>query len=105
VSTPIGEKQFWLLQEFKVPGTLREQMIELSKHGFLDPDEFIAILQQSAIAHREAGDPEIGQALDASHNPSPYTDTVPRLEYVPNVNAFAIDTLPSGDAAGSAIGT
>ena len=60
---------------------------------------------QTAIAHREAGDPEIGQALDASHNPSPYTDTVPRLEYVPNVNAFAIDTLPSGNAAGSAIGT
>ena len=26
VSTPIGQKQFWLLQEFKVPGTLREQM-------------------------------------------------------------------------------
>jgi hypothetical protein len=50
----------------KIPGdrlvlalisVLRTLVLELSKRGVLDADEFAYIVQQTAIAHRETGDP------------------------------------------------
>jgi hypothetical protein len=50
----------------KIPGdrlllglisVVRTLVLELSKKGVLNADEFVGILQQSAIAHRESGDP------------------------------------------------
>ena len=50
----------------KIPGdrlvlgmlsVLRTLVIELSKSGVLDANEFVQIVQETAIAHREAGDP------------------------------------------------
>jgi hypothetical protein len=50
----------------KIPGdrlvlgllsAFRTLVMELSKNGVLDHDEFVHILQQTAEAHREAGDP------------------------------------------------
>jgi hypothetical protein len=50
----------------KVPGdrlvlgllsAFRTLVIELSKKGVLDAHEFVQTLQETAIAHREAGDP------------------------------------------------
>jgi len=58
----------------KIPGdrlvlalisVLRTLILELSKRGVLDADEFVTILQQTAIAHREAGDPN--NLADAIH--------------------------------------
>jgi hypothetical protein len=58
----------------KIPGdrlvlaiisVLRTLILELSKRGLLDADEFIGIVQQSAIAHRELGDPN--NLADAIH--------------------------------------
>jgi hypothetical protein len=36
----------------------RTLVMELSKRGLLDADEFVAIVQQTAIAHRDSGDPQ-----------------------------------------------
>lgn len=36
---------------------VRTLVLELSKKGVIDADEFVSILQQSAIAHRESDDP------------------------------------------------
>jgi len=36
---------------------LRTLVLELSKRKVLDADEFVLIVQQTAIAHRETGDP------------------------------------------------
>jgi hypothetical protein len=44
---------------------MRTLILELSKRGVLDADEFVTILQQTAIAHREAGDPN--NLADAIH--------------------------------------
>jgi hypothetical protein len=45
---------------------LRTLVLELSKRNVLDADEFVSILQQTAIAHREAGDPnDLADAIDA----------------------------------------
>jgi hypothetical protein len=61
-------------QPAKIPGdrlvlalisVLRTLILELSKRGVLDADEFVTILQQTAIAHREAGDPN--KLADAIH--------------------------------------
>ena len=50
----------------KIPGdrlvlalisVLRTLVLELSKRGLIDADEFASIVQQTAIAHRELGDP------------------------------------------------
>jgi hypothetical protein len=38
---------------------LRTLVVELSKKGVLDANEFVQIVQETAIAHREAGDPAI----------------------------------------------
>ncbi len=44
---------------------LRTLILELSKRGVMDADEFVYIVQQTAIAHRESGDPN--QLADAIH--------------------------------------
>jgi hypothetical protein len=44
---------------------LRTLVLELSKRKVLDAEEFAAIVQQTAIAHREAGDPN--DLADAIH--------------------------------------
>jgi hypothetical protein len=58
----------------KIPGdrlvlgmlsVLRTLVIELSKKGVLDATEFVQIVQETAIAHREAGDPN--NIADAIH--------------------------------------
>ncbi|THD70425.1 MAG: hypothetical protein E7813_08340 [Bradyrhizobium sp.] len=58
----------------KIPGdrlvlgmlsVLRTLVIELSKRGVLDANEFVHIVQETAIAHREAGDPN--NLADAIH--------------------------------------
>ena len=58
----------------KIPGdrlvlalisVVRTLVIELSKRGVLDAEEFALILQQTAATHREAGDPN--NLADAIH--------------------------------------
>jgi hypothetical protein len=58
----------------KIPGdrlvlgmlsVLRTLVIELSRTGALDRDHFVMIVQQTAAAHREAGDPN--SLADAIH--------------------------------------
>jgi hypothetical protein len=58
----------------KIPGdrlvlatisVLRTLVLELSRRGVLDKDEFVHIIQQTAIEHREAGDPN--NHADAIH--------------------------------------
>jgi hypothetical protein len=59
----------------KIPGdrlvlglisVVRTLILELSKKGVIDADEFVSILQQSAIAHRAMGDPNnIASAIHA----------------------------------------
>src|SRR4051794_25465234 len=44
---------------------LRTLVIELSKRGVMDAHEFVYIVQQTAIAHRESGDPN--DLADAIH--------------------------------------
>lgn len=44
---------------------MRTLILDLSKRGVLDADEFISQLQEIAITHREAGDPN--QLADAIH--------------------------------------
>jgi hypothetical protein len=44
---------------------LRTLIFELSKKGIIDPDEFVQLVQQTAIAHRETGDPN--NLADAIH--------------------------------------
>jgi hypothetical protein len=43
----------------------RTLVVELSKKGIIDQDEFVALLQQTAIAHRDSGDPN--DLADAIH--------------------------------------
>lgn len=58
----------------KIPGdrlvlamisVLRTLIFELSRKGVIDQDEFILMVQQTAITHREAGDPN--NLADAIH--------------------------------------
>ena len=58
----------------KIPGdrlvlalisVLRTLIFELSKKGIIDPDEFVQLVQQTAISHRETGDPN--NLADAIH--------------------------------------
>ena len=58
----------------KVPGdklvlalisAFRTLVLELSKRGVLDAEEFATVLQQTAAAHRDAGDPN--KLADAIH--------------------------------------
>ena len=44
---------------------LRSLVLELSRRGVMDAQEFVSLVQQTAIAHREAGDPN--QLADAIH--------------------------------------
>jgi hypothetical protein len=44
---------------------VRTLVLDLSKKGVLDADEFVLELQQVAITHREAGDPN--NLADAIH--------------------------------------
>jgi hypothetical protein len=43
----------------------RTLVVELSKKWIIDQDEFVALLQKTAIAHRESGDPN--DLADAIH--------------------------------------
>jgi hypothetical protein len=58
----------------KIPGdrlvlgllsAFRTLVMELSKNGALDQNEFVHVLQQTAEAHRETGDPN--RLADAIH--------------------------------------
>jgi hypothetical protein len=44
---------------------LRTLVVELSRRGLLDQSEFVALVQETASAHREAGDPN--NLADAIH--------------------------------------
>jgi hypothetical protein len=44
---------------------LRTLVLELSRRGVMDADEFTSIVQQTASAHRESGDPN--RLADAIH--------------------------------------
>jgi len=46
-----------------IPGS--RSVFDLSRKGVIDQDEFIAMLQETAITHREAGDPN--NLADAIH--------------------------------------
>ena len=69
----------------KIPGdrlvlatisVLRTLVLELSRRGLLDQGELVAILQTTAAAHREAGDPN--NLADAIHAISEHLeDSVP----------------------------
>ena len=50
---------------------LRTLVLELSKRGVLNADEFVYIVQQTAIAHRESGDPKPACRRHPSHKPAP----------------------------------
>jgi hypothetical protein len=55
-----------LLVELSKKGIIdQDELVELSKKGIIDQDEFVALLQQTAIAHRESGDPN--DLADAIH--------------------------------------
>jgi hypothetical protein len=55
---------------------LRTLVLELSRRGLLDQGEFVAILQTTAAAHPEAGDPN--NLADAIHAISEHLeDSVP----------------------------
>lgn len=43
----------------------RTLVLQLGKAGVIDPHEFVSVLQQTAIAHREHGD--INNLADAIH--------------------------------------
>ena len=44
----------------------RTLVLQLSKNGVIDQHEFVVLLQQTAIAHREGGDPnELADAIHA----------------------------------------
>ena len=58
----------------KIPGdrlvlalisAFRTLIFDLSRRGIIDQDEFVSLLQQTAIAHREDGDPN--NLADAIH--------------------------------------
>jgi hypothetical protein len=58
----------------KIPGdrlvlalisVFRTLVAELSRKGIIDPDEFVARVQETAILHRQAGDPN--NLADAIH--------------------------------------
>jgi hypothetical protein len=59
----------------KIPGdrlllgllsAFRTLVLELSKKGALDQEQFVYVLQQTAEAHRETGDPNrLADAIDA----------------------------------------
>jgi hypothetical protein len=75
----------------KIPGdrlllglisAFRTLVLQLSKNGAIDLDEFVYVLQQTADAHRETGDPN--RLADAIHAislqiatsvPGPHSDT------------------------------
>jgi hypothetical protein len=75
----------------KIPGdrlllgllsAFRTLVMELSKNGALEQNEFVHVLQQTAEAHRETGDPNrLADAIDAismqiaTSVPGPHTDT------------------------------
>lgn len=48
-----------------VISAFRTFVVDLSRRGVIDQDEFISLLQQTAIAHRDAGDPN--NLADAIH--------------------------------------
>lgn len=69
-------------EQKKIPGdrlvlalisVFRTLVGELCRRGVLDRDEFIALVQQTAIVHRDAGDPN--NLADAIHELSVHLDT------------------------------
>lgn len=63
-----------MAEDKKIPGdrlvlalisAFRALVFDLSRRGVIDQDEFIAMLQQTAITHRETGDPN--NLADAIH--------------------------------------
>jgi hypothetical protein len=65
----------------KIPGdrlvlglisVVRTLIVELSEKGLIDSQDFVAKLQELAIAHREAGDPN--NLADAIHAISEHLD-------------------------------
>jgi hypothetical protein len=75
----------------KIPGdrlligllsAFRTLVMELSKNGVIDQNEFVHILHQTADAHRETGDPnQLADAIDAiglqiaTSTVTPHSDT------------------------------
>jgi hypothetical protein len=55
----------------------RTLVLDLSRRGVLDRDDFVSLLQETAIAHREAGDPN--NLADAIHAISEHIQTSPSL--------------------------
>ena len=62
------------MSDQKIPGdrlvlalisAFRTLIFDLSRRGVIDQDEFISLLQQTAIGHREGGDPN--NLADAIH--------------------------------------
>ena len=63
-----------MTEDKKIPGdrlvlalisAFRTLVFDLSKRGVIDQDQFIAMLQETAITHREHGDPN--NLADAIH--------------------------------------
>lgn len=50
---------------FATISVLRTLIGELSRRGLIDPDEFVEVVQETVIAHRQAGDPN--NLADAIH--------------------------------------
>jgi len=50
---------------FATISVLRTLVLNLSKRGVIDLDEFIEMVQETAVAHRETGDPN--NLADAIH--------------------------------------
>jgi hypothetical protein len=68
----------------KIPGdrlvlgmisVFRTLVVELSKNGVIDLDEFVTTVQETAVAHRETGDPN--NLADAIHAISIHLGSVP----------------------------
>ncbi len=70
----------------KIPGdrlvlalisAFRMLVLDLSRRGVMDQDDFISLLQQTAVAHRETGDPN--NLADAIHALSLHLQSSPDL--------------------------
>jgi hypothetical protein len=72
------------VSDTKIPGdrlvlalisAFRTLVFDLSRKGVIDRDEFIGMLQESAITHREHGDPN--NLADAIHALSVHLQSMP----------------------------
>ena len=73
-----------MTEDKKIPGdrlvlalisAFRILVFDLSRKGVIDRDEFVAMLQETAITHREAGDPN--NLADAIHALSQHLHEMP----------------------------